>query len=109
MGLLVKREYLKPRAQRLAEEAALRVGPGSSYYTLTMGSGPVGYVASTIDTTPSGITVQSNTVLDIRALGSVQKTSITTVINLTRTLRLVSFHAELNSEAAKNRAGGRGG
>jgi len=107
MGFLVKREYFKSSALRLEEEAVARVGPGASYYTLTMGGGPVGYVASTIDTTPAGITVQNNTVLDIQALGSVQKTSITTVINLTRTLRLVSFDAELNSEAAKYRASGR--
>lgn len=107
MGFLVKREYFKPSALRLEEEAVARVGPGASYYTLTMGGGPVGYVASRIDTTPAGITVQNNTVLDIQALGSVQRTGITTVINLTRTLRLVSFAAELSSEAAKYRASGR--
>ena len=106
MGFLVKREYLKPSAT-LLEEAAARVGPGASYYTLTMGGGPIGYATSTIDTTTTGITVQNNTVLDIQALGTVRKTGITTVINLTRTLRLVSFDALLASEAARYHASGR--
>jgi transglutaminase superfamily protein len=105
VGFLVKREYLKPSALRL-EEAAARVGPGATYYTLTMGGGPIGYAASTIDTTPTGITVQNNTVLDIQALGTVQKTGITTAITLTRTLRLVSFDASLISDAARYRASG---
>ncbi len=100
VGFLVKREYFKTRAV-LLEEAAARVGPGASYYTLSMGGGPIGYAASTIDTTPEGITVQNNTVLDIQALGSVQQTGITTVITLTRTLRLRSFEARLTSPAAR--------
>jgi hypothetical protein len=83
------------------------VGPGASYYRLTMGGGPVGYVSSTLDTTTTGIVVQNNTVLDIEALGSVQRTGIATIINLTRTLRLVSFEATFSSDAARFRASGR--
>jgi hypothetical protein len=101
----VKREYFKPDALRL-EEAAARVGPGASYYALTMGGAPIGYAASTIDTLPDTITVQNNTVLDIQALGSVQQTGITTVIKLSRTLRLRSFDASLQSSAARFRASG---
>jgi len=100
MGILVKREYFKPRATVLAEATA-RIGPAASYYTLTMGAGPIGYAASTIDTTTDGIVVQNNTVLDIQALGSVQQTGITTVITLTRTLHLRTFEARLTSPAAK--------
>jgi hypothetical protein len=105
VGFLVKREYFKTHAV-LLEEAAARVGPGASYYTLSMGGGPIGYAASTMDTTPDGITVQNNTVLDIQALGSVQQTGITTVITLTRTLRLRSFEARLTSPAARYAARG---
>ncbi len=82
-------------------EATARIGPAASYYTLAMGGGPIGYAASTIDTTPDGITVQNNTVLDIAALGSVQQTGITTVITLSRTLRLRTFEARLTSPAAR--------
>ena len=106
IGLLVKREYFKTSALRF-EEAAARVGPGSSYYTLTMGGAQVGYAASTIDTLPDTIAVQSNTVLDIQALGTVQQTGITTVIKLSRTLRLLSFEADLASGTTHFRASGR--
>lgn len=98
LGLLVKREYFRPESTRLAEAAAL-VGPNASYYAVTMGGGPVGYVSSTLDTTPTGITIQNNTVLDIAALGDIQSTRIITIINLTRQLRLTSFDAQLVSTA----------
>lgn len=100
MGFLVKREYFRPRAEVLAEAAA-RVGPGASYYTLSMGGGQVGYATSTIDTTTAGITLQNNTTLDIQALGAVQKVGMVLVVNLTRTLHLVSFDGQLNSDAAR--------
>ena len=106
MAFLVKREFFRPSTQLLAEAAA-RVGPSASYYVLSMGGASIGYATSSIDTTPAGITVQNNTVLDIQALGSVQKTGIITIINLTRTLHLLSFEAQLNSEAAKYKATGR--
>lgn len=98
LGLLVKREYFRPESVRLAEAAAL-VGPNATYYAVTMGGGPVGYVTSTLDTTPEGITLQNNTVLDIAALGDIQTTRIATIINLTRQLRLTSFDAQLSSTA----------
>ncbi len=106
VGFLVKREYFRPRAEVLAEAAIARVGPSASYYMLRMGGTPVGYISNSTDTTPAGITVQSNWVLAINALGSVQQTGISTVFNLTRTLRLQSFDAVLNSAAMKFEAHG---
>ncbi len=102
----MKREYFRPTADLLAE-AATRVGPSSSYYALTMGGAPIGYETSTIDTTPAGITVQSNVVMDIQALGAAQKTGIVTIMNLTRTLHLRSFEASLTSDAARYKVSGR--
>jgi hypothetical protein len=87
-------------------EAAARLGPGASYYTLTMGGAPIGYVTSTIDTTATGFTVQSNMVMDIQVLGTVQKTGITMIMELTRTLRLRSFDAQLVSDVQKFAARG---
>lgn len=101
VGFMVKREYFRPRAEVLAAAAVARVGPSASYYVLTMGGAPVGYLSNSTDTTPAGITVQSNTVLALTALGAVQQAGITTVFNLTRTLRLVSFDAVLNSAAMR--------
>ncbi len=109
LAVLLKREYFKPTSVRLAE-AATRVGPGASYYTLSMGGGPIGYASSTVDTvgprtpgdtTTPGVHVQDAMVLDIEALGSIQRTELTTDILLTRALHVRSFQASLNSDAAR--------
>ncbi|MDP3773773.1 MAG: transglutaminase-like domain-containing protein [Gemmatimonadales bacterium] len=109
LGLLLKREYFKSSTIRLAE-AATRVGPGASYYTLSMGGGPIGYAASTVDTigptspgdtTTPGVRVQDVVVIDIEALGSIQRVELTTDILLTRALHVRSFQGSLNSEAAR--------
>lgn len=106
MALLIRREYFKTTTELLAE-AATRVGPGASYYALTMGGRPIGYSASTIDTTVEGVSVQNNTVFDVQALGTVQRTGIIQTYNLTRTLRLRDFDAVLTGDQARFRATGR--
>jgi len=105
LGLLAKREYLRPGATRFAE-AARTVGPGASFYTISMGSGPIGYASSTVDTLPGEIRVQDVMTIDIEALGSVQRTELITDIRLTRDLRLRTFNARLTSPAGAYRAGG---
>lgn len=105
LGLLVRREYFKPRAIRLAE-AAQTVGPGASYYTISMGSGPIGYASSTVDTLPDEIRVQDGMTIDIEALGSVRRTELLTDIRLSRDLRLRTFTASLTSPAGAFRATG---
>ncbi|MBI1722322.1 MAG: transglutaminase domain-containing protein [Gemmatimonadetes bacterium] len=99
---------------RLAE-AATRVGPGASYYALSLGAGPIGYASSTVDTigpkapgdtTTPGVHVLEVMVLDIEALGSVQRVELTTDILLTRELHVRSFQASFNSDAARLSARG---
>jgi len=101
----VRREYFKPSALRL-QEAALRVGPGAEFYAVTMGAGPVGYASNTVDTTPSGIQVRDLMVVDIDALGKVQRTQLATDVRLTRDLRLVGFDGTLDAPGASFRARG---
>jgi hypothetical protein len=105
MGLLIKREYFRPTAELLAEAATL-VGPSASYYAITSGGAAIGYQTSTVDTTAAGITAQSNTVMDIRALGAVQKIGIVQIMHMSRSLHLERFEAELNSDAAKYKVRG---
>ncbi len=94
----MRREYFKPSALRL-REAALRVGPGAEFYTISMGGAAIGYASSTVDTTPAGLGVQDLLVVDIEALGKVQRTQVGTDIHLTRDLRLRDFDATLTSPA----------
>ncbi len=99
IGLLVRREYFKPSGVRL-QEATLRIGPGAEFFAVSMGGGPIGYASSTVDTTPDGIVVQDLLVLDIEALGKVQRTQLSTVIRLTRDLRLRSVEGDLDAPGA---------
>ncbi|MGA2383694.1 MAG: transglutaminase-like domain-containing protein [Gemmatimonadales bacterium] len=105
IALLVRREYFKSSGLRLAE-ASLRVGPGAEFYAVSMGGGPIGYASSTVDTTPEGLTVQDLLVLDIEALGKVQRTQLSTDVRLTRDLRLKSFEGTLDVPGAPFRASG---
>jgi len=105
VALLVRREYFKPSALRL-REAALRVGPGAEFYAVSMGGGPVGYASTTVDTTPQGIRVQDLMVVDVAALGKVQRTELATDLALTRDLRLRSFDGSLDAPGAAFRTHG---
>ena len=102
----MKREYFKPRAEVLAEAAVARIGPSAAYYRLTMGGAPVGYVSSLIDTLTDTVTAESNWVLALDAMGSVQQTGITTVIKLSRALRLRSFDATVTAPTSRFAAHG---
>ena len=90
---------------RLAETART-IGPTASYYTISMGSGAIGYAISTVDTLPDTIRTQDEMTVDIEALGSVQRTQLVTETRLSRDFRLRSFTASLTSPAGAFRASG---
>ena len=102
---MARREYFKPRDIRLAETART-VGPTASFYTISMGSGAIGYAISTVDTLPDTIRTQDEMTVDIEALGSVQRTQLVTETRLSRDFRLRSFTASLSSPAGAFRASG---
>ncbi len=90
---------------RLAE-AARAVGPAASYYTISMGGGPIGYAVSNVDTLPSEIRVQDQSTMDIDVLGTVQRAETMTEVHLTRGLVLRSFDFTVSSPAAAFHARG---
>ena len=102
---MARREYFKPSAIRLAE-AARTVGPTASFYSISMGSGAIGYAISTVDTLPDTIRTRDEMTVDIEALGSVQRTQLVTETRLSRGFRLRSFSASLSSPAGAFRASG---
>ncbi len=71
-----------------------------------MGGGPVGYASSTVDTTATGFNIQNNMVIDVQVLGNVEKTGIITIMDLTKTLRLRSFEAQMSGASQKFSAHG---
>ena len=107
VALLMRRVYFAPSAARV-REAALTVGPGAVFYAITMGpeGGPIGYASSTVDTNPSGLLVQDLMRLDLRVMGTVQRTELISRVRLTRDLRLTRFVASLDAPGGAFRAAG---
>jgi len=106
LGWLVKRELFRSTGARLAE-AALSVPPGALFYRLDLGAQQVGFASSTLDTLPDSIRVEDDFVLDVAAVGKLQRTTARSVATLSRTLRLqrvdVTFDGDLGTFVAHGR------
>lgn len=105
LGWLVKREYLRPQSDLLAD-AALRVPPGATYFTLELGSQQIGFASNMVDTLADTVQVLDVMLLEIPALGTTQRVEARTEANLTRSLRLRSFKATMRGD--ETRFGARG-
>jgi len=94
IGWMVRREYFRPRAAILAD-AALRVPPGAAYYRLDLGGQQIGFASSLVDTLADTLSVQDLMILEVPALGTVQRVEARTDAKLTRSLRLRTFEATI--------------
>ncbi len=94
VGWMVRREYFRPRADMLAD-AALRIPPGAAYYRLDLGGQQIGFASSLVDTLPDTLRLQDLMILEIPALGTVQRIEARTDAKLSRSLRLRTFEATI--------------
>ena len=99
VGMMFRREYFRPHIERLAE-AALRVTPGAVFYAVMQGEKQVGFASSTIDTAATLIEQRDYLVADLMAAGKVHRATARTNVTLTRTLRMRSFDAEVESDSS---------
>jgi transglutaminase-like putative cysteine protease len=106
LGWLVRREFFRPRAELLAE-AALTVSPGATYYEITLASEQIGYASNKIDTLTDAIRLEDQMLLQVPALGSIERVDARTEVHLTRALVLTGFDATLRSGSARFAAQGR--
>lgn len=97
LGLLVRRDYFRPDAERLAE-AALRINPGVVYYTVLQGSTQIGFASSSIDTMPNRIISDDYLTADIQAGGSAHRATARTNVRLTRALKVMDFDFSLETD-----------
>jgi transglutaminase superfamily protein len=97
VGWLVKREFFRSTGARLAE-AALSVPPGAMFYRLDLGGQQAGFASATLDTLPDSIRVEDVLVLDVPALGRLNRTTARSVAVLTRALRLVRVAATFDGD-----------
>jgi hypothetical protein len=98
LALLVRREFFQGRAERLAE-AAMRLNPGSTFYTVEQNGVRIGFASTTIDTVANGIEVTDYFVADLPLAGTVHRASARSVVLLSRALALRTF--DVQAEAAQ--------
>lgn len=103
LGFLVRREFFRTTAARLAD-AALSVPPGAVYYRVDAGTQQIGYVSSTVDTLKDTITVADVLVLDVPALGVLHRTTARSTTRLSRALRLLDVNATFEEDRHLGRA-----
>ena len=106
IALLVRREYFRPREERLAEAAA-RVTPAAVYYGVMQGERQVGFASSQLDTALSSISINDYFVVDVPAGGKPRRTTARTSVTLSRALRMKTFDLSLETEGAPVHAAGR--
>lgn len=103
LGFLVRREFFRTTAARLAD-AALSVPPGAVYYRVDAGAQQIGYVSSTVDTLKDTIIVADVLVLDVPALGVLHRTTARSTTRLSRALRLIDVSATFEEDKHQGRA-----
>jgi hypothetical protein len=96
--LLVQREFFRPNSERLAE-AALRLSPGATFYSVEQNGVRIGFASTTIDTTTQGIEITDYFVADLPLAGQVHRASARSVVLLSRALALKTF--DVQAEAAQ--------
>ena len=97
LGWLVKREFFRPTAARLAE-AARGISPGAAYYRLDVAGTQVGFASTTVDTMSDSIRVDESLVLEIAALGHLSRTSARSTAIVGRTLRLRNIDVRFDGD-----------
>lgn len=105
VALLVRREYFRPQAERLAEAAA-RVSPAAVYYGVMQGDRQVGFASSQLDTALNSISLNDYFVVDVPVGGKPRRTTARTSVSLSRALRMTQFDLSLETEGAPIHASG---
>ncbi len=106
VGLLVRREFFRERAAILAE-AALRLGPSTSFFLVERDGRQIGYASTTIDTSATAFEVVDFFTADLPVAGQEVRASARSVITLSRALALREFDVSIESGVAPMSVRGR--
>ena len=93
----MRRVSFRSSGARLAE-AALTVSPGAMFYRLSVGAQQLGYSSSTVDTLGDSLRLVDVLVLDVPALGRLNRTEGRSVATLDRSLHLTGLESEVDGE-----------
>lgn len=99
-GWFVLRQRQRP-VSAILNDAAFRVSPGATYFSLDLDGQQVGFASSSIDTLPDSIVIRDQMVLEIPAMGTLQRIEARTEASLTRSLQLLGFQALLRGDGVR--------
>jgi transglutaminase-like putative cysteine protease len=105
LGWHVRREYFRPPALELAM-GARGLAPGTHFYVVRMDGTAIGYSSARFDTLADGYRFEDQTLLEIPALGDVQRATTRSRVDLDESLTLRSFDFALSSGIGAFRAEG---
>ncbi len=106
VGLLVRREFFRESSAVLAE-AAMRLGPSTSFFIVEQDGRQIGYASTTIDTSTAQFEVTDFFTADLPMGGTAVAASARSVITLSRALALRTFDVSIESAVAPMRVSGR--
>jgi hypothetical protein len=104
LGLLTRREFFRPRLDRLTE-AGLRINQYTSFFALRDNGNLVGYASSIVDTTATDITISDFMVREISVRRP--RESKRAKIHLTRTFRIKDFESSIVTSAVNLKTTGK--
>ena len=99
VGMLVRREFFRESAAILAE-AALRLGPSTSFYVVEQQGRQIGYASTTIDTASTQFEVTDFFTADLPVAGQQIRATARSVITLSRALALKTFDVSVETSVA---------
>jgi len=100
VGWMIMRQSAR-RDTQLLSDAVFSISPGATYYTLDLGGQQVGFASSSVDTLADTVKVRDYMLLEIPALGAIQRVEARTDANLTRSLQLRGFEASLRGDGMR--------
>ncbi len=95
VGLLVQREFFRERSVILAE-AAMRLGPGATYFVVEQNGRQIGFASTTIDTSGTTFEVVDYFIADLPLAGQTFRASARSVITMSRALALRRFDVQVD-------------
>lgn len=105
LAALVAREFFRERSAIIAE-AAMRLGPGATYFTVEQDGRQIGFASTTIDTTGTTFQVVDYFIADLPVAGQQIRASARSVITLSRSLALRRFDVEMDVPGSPMSAAG---
>lgn len=105
VGWFLQRQYIHFGTESLSN-AVFQISPGATYYSLDLGGQQVGFASSSIDTLADTVYVRDHMLLEIPALGTLQRVEARTDADLTRSLQLRGFRATLRGDGVRFSATG---